>query len=104
MESGMNLITENNLWQYLLNGENETIEFKGEVETFGKGTVQQVKKLSDGSMIKYTIENWLTPNGNWIDGEGVEPTDEVILSEEYYKNPVVDNDNQLQKALELVSK
>lgn len=72
-------------------------------KTYGKGTVQQIKKLSDGSMIKYTVENWLTPNGNWINEKGVEPTDEVILNEEYFENPSVENDNQLQKALELVS-
>ena len=72
--------------------------------TYGKGTVQQTKKLSDGSMIKYTIENWLTPDGNWINEVGIEPTHEVELSEEYYSNPTVENDNQLQKALELVSK
>lgn len=73
-------------------------------KTYGKGTVQQVKELSDGSMIKYTVENWLTPDGNWIDGNGVEPTDVVELNDVYYQNPVIDNDNQLQKALELVSK
>ena len=73
-------------------------------KTYGKGTVQQVKKLSDGSMVKYTVENWLTPNGNWINEKGIEPTDEVVLSEEYYKDPKAENDNQLQKALELVSK
>lgn len=73
-------------------------------KTYGKGTVQQIKGLSDGSMIKYTVENWLTPDGNWIDGKGVEPTDLVELDVTYYENPVADNDNQLQKALELVSK
>ena len=73
-------------------------------KTFGKGTVQQVKKLSDGSMVKYTVENWLTPDGNWINDKGIEPTHLVQLSEEYIKNPIDDNDNQLQKALELVSK
>ncbi|MBR7042550.1 MAG: S41 family peptidase [Bacilli bacterium] len=73
-------------------------------KTYGKGTVQQVKKLADGSMVKYTVENWLTPKGNWINEKGIEPTDEVELSEEYYKDPKVENDNQLQKALELVSK
>lgn len=72
-------------------------------KTFGKGTVQQTKKLSDGSMIKYTIENWLTPDGNWINEKGIEPTHEVHLDEEYYSEPIVENDNQLQKALELVS-
>lgn len=73
-------------------------------KTYGKGTVQQTKKLSDGSMIKYTIENWLTPDGNWINEVGIEPTHEVKLTEEYYNNPKDENDNQLQKALELVSK
>lgn len=73
-------------------------------KTFGKGTVQQVKKLSDGSMIKYTVENWLTPDGNWINGKGIEPTDVVALTEGYYENPKDENDEQLQKAIELVSK
>lgn len=72
--------------------------------TYGKGTVQQVKELSDGSMIKYTVENWLTPDGNWIDEVGIEPTHEVALDEQYYTNSVPENDNQLQKALDLVSK
>ena len=67
-------------------------------QTYGKGTVQKTKKLSDGSMIKYTIQKWLTPNNNWIDKEGVKPTNAV----EY---EIKDNvDLQLEKALELVSK
>ena len=73
-------------------------------KTFGKGTVQQVKTLSDGSMIKYTIENWLSPDGNWIDGKGVTPTHEEELSKKYIEKQTEENDNQLQKALELVSK
>ncbi len=72
-------------------------------KTYGKGTVQQVKQLSDGSMIKYTVENWLTPDGNWINDVGIEPTDKVELNEKYYENPTDETDNQLQKALELVS-
>ena len=73
------------------------------MKTYGKGTVQQVFELSDGSMIKYTIENWLTPNGNWINEKGIDPTDEVELSDDYYKNPNEESDNQLQKALSLLS-
>lgn len=73
------------------------------MKTYGKGTVQQVSELSDGSMIKYTIENWLTPNGNWINEKGIDPTDEVELSDDYYKNPNEESDNQLQKALSLLS-
>jgi len=72
--------------------------------SYGKGTVQQVSTLKDGSMIKYTIENWLTPKGNWINEKGVTPTNEVKLNEEYYKDPKRENDNQLEEALNLLSK
>lgn len=74
------------------------------VNSYGKGTVQQVSTLKDGSMIKYTIENWLTPDGNWINEVGVTPTNEVKLNEEYYKDPKRENDNQLEEALNLLSK
>lgn len=70
--------------------------------TYGKGTVQTTLNLSNGSMIKYTIEKWLTPNGSNIDGEGIKPDYEVDLSEDYINNPIKENDNQLQKAIELL--
>ena len=73
-------------------------------KTFGKGTVQQTSTLSDGSMIKYTIEKWLTPNGNYITDVGIEPTNEIKMNEEYYQNYNEEFDNQLQEALQLVSK
>ena len=64
--------------------------------SYGKGTVQKTKKLSDGSMIKYTIQNWLTPDGNWINEKGVEPTNFIEFNFE-------DNiDNQLNAAIELI--
>ena len=72
--------------------------------SYGKGTVQQTRKLLDGSMIKYTTQKWLTPDGNFINKIGVEPTNEVILSEEYYRNPSMETDNQLQEALTLLTK
>lgn len=72
--------------------------------TYGKGTVQQTSQLPDGSMIKYTVQNWLTPNGNWLNEVGLEPTDYVEQANEYYNNPTNDNDSQLQKALELLTK
>lgn len=71
--------------------------------TYGKGTVQQTMNLEDGSMIKYTIENWLTPNSNWINEVGVTPTNVVELDEIYYQKPISENDNQLQEAINLVS-
>lgn len=72
--------------------------------SYGKGTVQQTKKLLDGSMIKYTTQKWLTPDGNFINEVGVTPTDVVDLSEEYYQNPSLETDNQFQTALELLTK
>lgn len=71
--------------------------------SYGKGTVQQTKKLLDGSMIKYTTQKWLTPDGNFINEEGVTPTNVVELSEEYFENPSRSTDNQLQEALNLLS-
>lgn len=60
--------------------------------SYGKGTVQKTKQLKDGSMIKYTIEKWLTPKGNWINEKGVKPT-------EYIEYDGSKNDNQLEKAI-----
>ena len=74
------------------------------VKTYGKGTVQQTKQLSSGAMIKFTIENWLTPSGEKIDQKGIMPTVEVKLNEKYYKNPNDSNDTQLQKAVEIAVK
>lgn len=70
--------------------------------TYGKGTVQSTSDLSDGTMIKYTIQKWLTPSGECIDGVGIKPDYEVELSSEYINSPSNENDNQLQKALEIL--
>lgn len=65
--------------------------------TYGKGTVQKTKVLNDGSMVKYTIQNWLTPNGNFVDEIGLEPTNVVE-----YKS-LNGYDSQFLEALKLVS-
>lgn len=72
--------------------------------SYGKGTVQQTKKLLDGSMIKYTTQKWLTPDGNSINEVGVTPTKAVELNEEYFNNPTTENDNQLQEAINIIIK
>ncbi|PKR78002.1 peptidase S41 [Halalkalibacillus sediminis] len=51
--------------------------------TFGKGTVQQTLPLGDG-MLKVTVLNWLSPEGNQINEVGVEPTIEVEQPEFFY--------------------
>lgn len=68
--------------------------------TYGKGTVQELKTLSDGQQYKFTTKKWLTPNGNWINGVGIPVDIEVEFNKDYYDNPTVDNDNQLQAAIE----
>ena len=69
--------------------------------TYGKGTVQETLDLSNNTLIKYTIQEWLTSNGNSINGTGVKPDVEIELSEEFKNSPTRENDNQFQKALEL---
>ncbi len=68
-------------------------------KTFGKGSVQELKHLKDGSSIKITVAEWLTPNRTVINNNGVEPDFDVEMSFEDYENNV---DPQLEKALELL--
>lgn len=70
--------------------------------TYGKGTVQTTVDLSNNGLLKYTIEEWLTPDGNSINKKGVEPDYDVDLDENYKNNPTTENDNQLNKAIELL--
>lgn len=56
--------------------------------SFGKGTVQQVANLNDGTNIKLTFFKWLSPEGNWINEVGVEPNIEVKLPAYYYTVPI----------------
>jgi carboxyl-terminal processing protease len=51
-------------------------------KTFGKGSVQEVHELSDGSSLHVTVARWLTPNRAQIDGAGLEPDIVVALSAE----------------------
>ena len=68
--------------------------------SYGKGTVQELNTLQDGTQYKFTTKKWLTPKGNWIDGTGVVPDIDVDLNNEYFENPSNETDNQLQTALE----
>ncbi|MDE6195865.1 MAG: peptidoglycan-binding protein, partial [Erysipelotrichaceae bacterium] len=51
------------------------------VKSYGKGTVQVPLLLNDGSIFKYTTAQWLTPNGNKINGVGISPDYEIKLDE-----------------------
>mgnify|MGYP003295363971 CR=1 FL=1 len=54
------------------------------IRTYGKGTVQKTKTLSSGAMIKYTVQEWLTPNGNKVNGVGINPDYVITLDEKYF--------------------
>ena len=65
-------------------------------KTYGKGVIQQILSLTDGSGLKITIEEYQTPNKNKINKVGIEPDVEVKLDTE---NSI---DTQLQKAIEML--
>ena len=69
--------------------------------TFGKGIVQRIISLSDGSAVKLTVSNYYTPKGNNIHKIGIEPdVEEKFDAEAYYNDKV---DNQLNKAIEIMN-
>ena len=78
----------------------EKAQLVGET-TFGKGSVQALKPLSDGSILKITISKWLTPAGDFINEKGIDPDIEVELTMDDVNNEL---DPQLDKALELINK
>lgn len=57
-------------------------------QTFGKGTVQTVSGFGDESELKMTVQKWLTPNGEWINEVGLEPTVKVDFPEYAYLSPL----------------
>lgn len=67
--------------------------------TYGKGVVQQLMDLGDGTCLKLTISEYYTPSGRSINGEGVTPDVEV---EYEYNAQDPQADNQLEKAMEVV--
>ncbi len=71
------------------------------VQTFGKGSVQQLEKFEDGSSLKVTVAKWLTPKGRTINDAGIKPDEEVTQTEEDYNN---DHDPQLDSAKALLEK
>ncbi len=70
--------------------------------TYGKGIVQSVIPMMDGSAVKVTISSYFTPNGNNIHGTGVEPDVECVFDGEAYYSDPERPDNQLEKAKEVL--
>lgn len=72
--------------------------------TFGKGVVQIVKPFNENTGFKLTTSQYFTPNGVNIHGVGIEPDVIVEMDESYYdlESPTKEDDNQLQKAIEIM--
>ena len=68
-------------------------------KSFGKGTVQELIKLSGNSSVKITVAKWLTPKGDYIMEKGISPDIEVDLNTDDYNN---NRDPQLDKAMEVI--
>ncbi len=64
-------------------------------KSFGKGTVQQARKFTDGSNLKLTTEKWLTPDGNWIHKKGITPDVEASLPP-YAFLSMIDSETELK--------
>lgn len=73
--------------------------------TYGKGVIQELHQLSDGSGLKITTNEYFTPKRNAINKVGIKPDVEIDLTEEHKK--VLDlkdkDDDQLQKAIEVLN-
>ena len=67
--------------------------------SYGKGVVQSVFDLQDGTSVKLTMAEYFTPKGRNIDGKGIEPDVEV---EYVYDDEHPEADNQLEKAMEVL--
>lgn len=78
--------------------ENRGVELIGKT-SYGKGSVQVLENLADGSSLKVTVADWLTPEGNQITEKGLAPDIEVEITDEDYSQ---EKDPQLDKALEII--
>ena len=78
--------------------DNRGIKIIGE-KSFGKGSVQELEKLKEGSSLKITVARWLTPSGELITDIGLEPDIKVEMTEEDY---TAERDPQFDKAIEVI--
>ncbi len=72
-------------------------------KSFGKGSVQEALDLQDGAGLHVTIAKWILPDGDWINGKGLEP--EIAVENEIPEGNTLtkETDTQLQEALRLIS-
>lgn len=85
--------------------DNGKVTIVGE-KSYGKGVIQELLTLKDGSGLKITTNEYYTPNHNKINKIGITPDVEVVLSDELKEKLVLEekDDTQLQKAIEILKK
>lgn len=71
--------------------------------SFGKGTVQEVKYTNYGDQYKFTTKKWLTSKGVWLKDKGLEPDIKIKLDDAYIEEPIEENDNQLNELIKIIS-
>lgn len=72
------------------------------VKSYGKGSVQELLKVTDDTSVKITVAKWLTPNGHSLSDGGLIPDVEVKFDVEKFKKDKYDS--QLQEAIDLINK
>jgi carboxyl-terminal processing protease len=70
------------------------------MKSFGKGSVQEDINLEDNAGLRVTVAKWVLPDGDWINGTGIEPDIEVENEFDEENTITKDTDEQLKRALE----
>lgn len=73
-------------------------------KTFGKGSVQEALDLKEGTGLHLTVAKWILPNGEWINGKGIEPEVKIENIIKEGNTLTQENDKQLEKAIEILLK
>ncbi|MBR5116122.1 MAG: S41 family peptidase, partial [Lachnospiraceae bacterium] len=68
--------------------------------TYGKGVVQRIYRLTDGSALKLTVESYFTPSGFDLNGVGLSPDEEIEFDNDAYEKDKTDN--QREKATKIL--
>ena len=69
-------------------------------KSYGKGSVQEVVKVTPDTILKITVAKWLTPDGNSISEKGLIPDYEILITKKDLEEKI---DPQLNKAVELLN-
>jgi carboxyl-terminal processing protease len=73
-------------------------------KSFGKGSVQEALDLDGGAGVHVTVAKWILPDGDWINGKGIEPAIKVSLEAKEGNTLTRETDTQLNRAVEEAEK